>query len=278
MMRKSRPETVAEFAEQWGSLVPKDSLETLRHNEAMVRAFVERFGGLPLDRVPAYAVAWAVKHHATKVRYLKTMFADAERLDLIDVSPFAGARAVQGPGRAGVIPPTEAQVLKAAAAAAPEFADVIVFCAFTGARLSGMAGLQAEDVRSETRAVLRGKRVGGRPIEYEVVLLGRAREVVARNRRDVGRVFSTGSGRAWQRWSVSKAWGPCAEAAGINDSFHILRHFAATRMLNRGLSDMDAASQLGHFDKYGRPSPEQVRRTYGHPDRESSLARVEEVG
>jgi integrase len=67
-----------------------------------------------------------------------------------------------------------------------------------------------------------------------------------------------------------------AEDAGLERlTFHSLRHFHASWLLNQGASDLDVALQLGHGRKDGTVDPTLVRRTYGHPDVESGLARLE---
>jgi len=66
------------------------------------------------------------------------------------------------------------------------------------------------------------------------------------------------------------------EDAGIERlTFHGLRHWHATWLLNQGASDLDVALQLGHGRKDGTVDPTLVRRTYGHPDVESGLQRLE---
>ena len=54
--------------------------------------------------------------------------------------------------------------------------------------------------------------------------------------------------------------------------FYELRHYCATRLLERGVSDADVAVALGHTD-----GGELVRRVYGHPAERHSLDRVRDA-
>lgn len=94
-----------------------------------------------------------------------------------------------------------------------------------------------------------------------------------------GHVFRNSRGLPWTRKAVNKVWVKARARVGLEHVvFHDLRKFHATWLLDRGVSDLDVAIQLGHFDRFGRPDAELVRRVYGWPDPMLGLARVAAAG
>lgn len=267
--------TVGEFFDRWADLSVGRTAETEKHNRAMVRPFVVAYERLPLgEMVPVDAQEWA-KGRPGQVRYLRLFFADAVRLGLCDSNPFAGVRGGQT-RTMDRTPPDLATLARIMAEARPCFRDVIVVAAYTGLRCSELAMVEARDVVEvpALRIVVRcGK--GGRTGDHAPVL-GPAEDVVRdlAARRE-GRLFSSEGDRQWSRFSVAGAWKAACAPIGFESTFHSLRRFFATWLLNRGASYQDVAVALRHFDKHGRPNIELVARIYGHPDPSTALGRLE---
>ena len=75
-----------------------------------------------------------------------------------------------------------------------------------------------------------------------------------------------------QLWasSFSWLWSPIRAVFGRPEmAFYELRHFAATYLLELGLSPADVAVQLGHTDGGAL-----VMSTYGHPSERAARARI----
>lgn len=270
--------TVAEFEADWMTLCPRGELSTINHNRHMVRPLLALHGHKPLTRVTVFDARRFAREHPSSVRYAKTFFADAVRKGRLDTSPFADVQSPSSDGRAGMLVPTEQQVRRCAAAAPPALADAIMFSAYSGPRLEQLARVEVKDVlEGGTRVRVRGLK---QHPDYSIAVLGLAQGALARRleQTDVGLVFTTSFGRRWRRDSVCRAWASVRAEGGLTEpqqSWHSLRHFCATRLLNLGYSAQDVAVQLGHTDRYGRPNADQIHRTYGHPDNELALRRLE---
>jgi integrase len=167
--------------------------------------------------------------------------------------------------------PTEEQVLLLASGAG-RLEEFVLVAAFCGARLFEVAALEVRDVRGPRLRIRHGKGDKAR----DVVLFEPARSALARVLPASGLVFRNDRGEAWSRKTVNQRWRKLAkETEGCQHiQFRDLRRFHATWLLDQGLSDLDTAVQLGHFDRMGRPNPELVREVYGHPSRRAALDRL----
>lgn len=277
-------ETVAGWAERWplvAHAVRARSPETIEHTALMARPFVERFGRERVCalRKPAL-VDWSIDCPGS-VRYARTLMADAVWAGLLESNPLNGLRS--SGTELEVDPPTEGDVLRLAEYSPEYFRGIVLTAAFSGLRLSEVAALEARDLtfswpeagrRVLTLHVRHGK--GGK--ERHSVLFEPGLSALMVVLPEVGRIFSRSLGRSWDRKSVNRVWLRVRERAGLPDCrFHDLRHFHATWLIDRGVSDLDIAIQLGHVDRHGRPDPTQVRKRYAHPSHEAALARVAAV-
>lgn len=166
-----------------------------------------------------------------------------------------------------------------------DIADFLCAAAFTGLRaICELAKARPEhfDRVENLLYVPAGKRVAGetdgRP--RIVPVLAEARIVLASRALAAepgGLLFTTPTGRAWTRQSVSRAYCPVRDAVGAPGSFHSLRHHFATYLLDRGVSELDTASALGHYDRQGRPHSQLVREVYGHADHAEAINRIQEA-
>lgn len=174
--------------------------------------------------------------------------------------------------------PTLAQVRAMARLAAPGFADFLTVGAFTGLRLEvELAKVHVDHFDPDTDMLWVPKGKLARPRIVPVVADGREALRRAILRSEGGLVFRSPTGAAWTRSSVSRAYIPVRDTVGAPGSFHSLRHFYATFLLNRGAPDLDVAVALGHFDKVGRPNADLVHSTYGHPSHVDALERLSKV-
>lgn len=265
--------TVAEFVAAWPDLGVGRSPVTTAHNMKMVREFAREHGHLPMVEVtPVLAQRW-VRGRGGQARYLKLLFSDAARLGVVDENPFARV-AFRVEAKHDRTPPSTPELHRIAAEALPGFREFIYVAAFTGLRLSELAAVRREDVIEVPAlriVVTRGK--GGRSGD-QVAVFGEARDIVRDLcARRTGRLFSTQRNRAWSVDTAGDAWR--AARGEFPGTFHCLRRYHATWLLDRGASPLDVSTQLRHFDKQGRPNIELVTRLYGHPDHGEALSRLE---
>ena len=159
-------------------------------------------------------------------------------------------------------------------------ATLIRFAAYVGLRAGELAGLRWIDldpdagllyVRRQANSTLNEitspKRDRQRTVVYPQIA---QRAIAAHFRVSDEYVFTTRTGAILYAPNRNTIWSPVRNyARRPKMRFHELRHFAATWLLEQGVSDSDVAVQLGHTDG-GRL----VRSTYGHPRADPALARV----
>jgi integrase len=162
-------------------------------------------------------------------------------------------------------------------------AAMILMGAYVGLRPGELSALRYEDlnpaagmlnVEQQANAKLRRFTApkGGEP--REAVYPQIVQDAVARMPRLHDELlFTTARGGVLWPEARDRVWKPVRAAAGrFTMDLHELRHYCATWLLEQGVSDSDAAEQLGHRD-----GGVQVRRTYGHPRRRIALGRVAEA-
>jgi len=277
------PVTVQGWADCWLDLYPgKRNEKTARHVAYMCAPFVRAHGSKPLAAVEQLvAQRWAVANPG-HVKYLRQMFdkAVAARLLTENVWRFVEVDAHSTPR----LPPTPAGLALLIGAARARggwwdnFADLIVFTAYVGPRQEEVVRVQASDVlEGGSRVVLRGKRrAGEREFRVRTVaVLGPAREALRRQAPQVGLVWRSQSGSPLTGGQVQKAYRELRREVGVSETFHGLRHFCASWLLDQGASKVDVAIQLGYMDEAGRVDTTQVTRVYGHMSADPALRRLE---
>lgn len=156
-------------------------------------------------------------------------------------------------------------------------AGPLIVTAYTGLRLSEMAALDCGDIDFDRARLLVRHGKGDKP--RVVAVLEPAHPVLASLYQEGGMETPMFVRREpdvrWDRQSISRAYGPLRDEFGVPGSWHSLRHFHASFLLDRGASEMDVAIQLGHLSEDRRPNVDLIRRVYGHPDYEPALARLE---
>ncbi len=173
-----------------------------------------------------------------------------------------------------VRPPTYDQVMTFADAADPQFRVMLLTAAFSGLRCCEVLPLRGDDLEDGILDVRRGK---GAKQRYSV-LFEPALAAFVEHRDEPGLKFRTEYGIGCSRAYVHKHMDRTRDRCGMHGLwFHDLRKFHASWLLDKGVTDMDVAIQLGHMDRLGRPNVDLVRNTYGWPSTRPALERVRSV-
>jgi integrase len=275
--------TVAEWAGEWQALFPGNrNDETAAHNAQMVAGFARVHGARKLREVDGLiAQSWATRSPGS-VRYLRLMFGKAVKAGLLDANVWDNVEAPKG-ARSPRVPPTPAELERLTGAARARggwwlhFGDCIEFTAYSGLRLEEVADVQASDLVEPGRLVVRGKRRPGEadPRVRLCAVFGAGVVALGRQAPEVGRVWRSKTGARLNKHSVGRAFSELAGETGYAGTFHSLRHFLATWLLDAGASPQDVALQLGHVDRAGHADTTQVKRTYGHPSVTQALRRLD---
>jgi len=150
--------------------------------------------------------------------------------------------------------------------------DLVLAALYTGCRVAEILRLTARDVGREGYGiyVAPSKNYRSRfvflPDEAMIWFLTKTE-----GRAPDDRLFLREDGWSWPHNSYRHSFASAKLAAGISDefTFHGLRHTYASQLVQRGVSIITVAEQLGHKD------PTTVLRTYGHlsPENRSSQIR-----
>jgi len=283
--RGDRMVTVAAFRERWTTdpLFARPKESTMLHNAERTKAFADRYGELPIERVGDEIVAeWlAGGRRNSTVSALRAMFNDAASAKagrLVSVNPFADLGIVKTKGNKHRQPPDEQamwhMLAKARELTPPSFADYLEVACFTGMRPGELDALQWPQVRWDDDEIdvtvqwnvktktFTEPKYG----PYTAALVAHARATLERVKRDSDSpfVFVTIRGTHYTPSSRVYHWNRVRIAAGLADTTLYLatRHYFGWYALNvLGLDPAVIAEQLGHKDG-GRL----VEELYGHPD------------
>jgi integrase len=291
--RRPQAMTLQAWADRWTTdpLFSRPKESTNIHNRERIRAFVVRYGTLPLDAIDdAIVNEWiAGAKNLSTVPTLKAMFNDAASARggrIIQVNPFAGLRLSKGKGRKHAEIPDEDRVWAIIGAArrltGPSLAAWLQVGAFTGMRPGELDALRwdsvdfangeirvVEQFNTKTRTITLPKN----GLCREAPLTQPAREALLSAQGFSRSPFCfvsfrnthwTASARAYH-WKAIKA---ATEYEG--DFYEAGRHFAGWYMTNvLDLPAEDVAIALGHTD-----GGHLVRTLYGHRDHKLALERV----
>lgn len=177
-------------------------------------------------------------------------------------------------------PPTVEQVTALADAMPTRvLRGFVLAAAWSGLRLFEVAALTWPDITITGDTARLYVRYGKGEKERTSVLLKPGLDAVLELRprgAQVGYVFLNQSLRPFTRQVINRHVLAVREKAGVpNIWFHDTRKFHATWLLDHGVSDLDVAAQLGHFDENGQPHVEYVRERYGFPSIREALKRIE---
>jgi integrase len=195
--------------------------------------------------------------------------------------------------------PTEDEVFRIAGHMRdPAGEAAVMVAAYSGLRISEIIDLRGDDVKAKPgRATYLRVRHGKGERERTSVLLEPAATMLENlGYTDLRYVFkhccrhcigegcracdyTPGKAYRYDRFKLSKEFAAAQDRGSLEERyrFHVLRKFHATQLLNAGVSEMDAAFQLGHLHKDGRPNTEMIRKVYGYPEASFSLDRVAQV-
>lgn len=294
-MRQRAPATCDELAAVWPIRWPRPDLRSNERHATAVARFGETFKYRPIDSLRPEECRFFAEANPGHVRYLITMFNDAIGDGLLpkDANPFVGLRihAKGGTKKPARVPTVDELTALEVAAHGTILRDALPFSAYTGVRLGECRAFSLDDLDSATL----GQQVADRarvdwqltsderlkipkkesrrrimlPSKARKALVDRAEQLLYRDtpgfngtRADRPRYWSITAGQ----WST--AWTGIKKEAGITLRWHDLRHHAATWLLDHGALVTDVAVQLGC-------SVLEVERTYGHPDPEKALARLQ---
>jgi integrase len=141
----------------------------------------------------------------------------------------------------------------------PGFRPLIQAALFTGCRYGEIVRLKVSDVRDGSVFIATSK--SGKPRTVQLTDEGALffkRAIAGRRGNDL--VFVRTDGNAWGASHQSRPFRGAAGRAklGADVVFHVLRHAYASKLVQRGVSLMTVAAQLGHADT------RMVERVYGH--------------
>lgn len=294
--------TVREFWDRWTTdpLFERPKTSTNRHNRERTKAFVERFGAVPIVKVSDDHVSeWlrGGKRNGT-VPALRCMFNDARSAKagrLVSVNPFSGLGLSKGSGNRFKHPPSPEMVqrlIDAGREAYPSFGDWLQVAAATGMRPAEVDALRWENVD------LAGSRIGvveqfnARSWSVTLPKNGKRRQaLVTPNARVVlerldmergdgdGFVFSPPHARHFTGPGRDYYWRQVKRSVGYADTLYLAtRHFFGWYAVNvLRLESEDVAIVMGHED-----GGTLVRLLYGHRNRDlamdRALAAFEDVG
>lgn len=212
---------------------------------------------------------------AGQVRWLGSFPTRAQAKSAVKMAKAPGPRRVQ--------PPSSVELEQIATAMGERVAELAVYvrvAAWSGLRVSEVAALEWRDLIERDGMTMLHVRSGKGSKERHSVLLEpgiEALDELVSTRHPRRLMFTTARGTAWSKRSVNYHWCELRKEGLLPREeavFHDLRKFHATYLLNAGAADIDVAVQLGHFDKYGRPNADLVRRIYGFVDNDRALCRI----
>lgn len=286
--------TVGEFAERWmidyAATRPKAS--TRKHNQERVKRFAATYGSRRMSAIDRRtARAWALEHPG-ELSALRAMFTDALNDDLVPANPFAGLGLRQKRAKRDLAPDwLKESDITLLADLALEVSDeitgqivraAILTSAYTGVRPGELFALEAGDVLDGELMVSKAissstKEIGppknGKP--RRIVLPSVAQDAITTMPRLHDRLLFTGpSGRQLYLSAWHNLWNPVRNAFKARTghegklAYYELRHWAATHMIQLGLSPSDVGYQLGHVDGI------LVMNTYSHPSEQQARDRI----
>lgn len=283
--------TCDELARVWPERFPRPDAETTKQNGRMVRKFARDFKGRDPRTVDVVeARSWALANLGS-VRFVRSMFNDFQAEGAVDKNVWAGMK-LPMPGSKPVVVPTEEQVFTliefAQISERFDLASRIEFAAFVGIRYAEQKAflVPGETILGNALDNFAPARIRRGAVDWQLGRDGKLKTpktprslrvvmIPQQGRKAVHEARSHRRGESAFLWPAgrrqdSEAWGALRREARIWFKWHDLRHFCATWLLNKGATVDDVAVQLGC-------RRDQVVDTYGHPDRELALGRLEDL-
>lgn len=271
-----------ELVEQWPRRWPRPTIGSTKNATSQIKPFGAEFAGRNIRSITREEFRrWALQHPGN-ARYVRTMLYDALDAGLVDENVAAGVK-IPKPRTKRPAPPSEHEVERLVewARGVDEhiFAAAIHLAAYCGLREGELRALRSEDlvygkpdVDYPTRIIVRHSMNRLEELvepktdssATSCAVLGLARFAFMHRATEAHFLFPFTRARRQGLWDEAR------KATGVKCRWHDLRHFCATWLLDRGATVDDVALQL-------RCSVDEVRRCYGHPDREQALGRLEAI-
>jgi integrase len=291
--RRQRPQsdvTVTEWRRAWLEN-PEWRESTRQHNAERTKVFADDHGKKRLGAINRTIARDFIRDQPSAIGALSAMFGaamyeDDERGEpLLQHNPFS--RLVRRTTRRRDL---QADWLTAEDVAAieetafrtvgPWAAGMVRFAAETAVRPGELFVVEQADLYPADGIAVIRRAADSRTRTVGLPKNGQAREIVlsaaaakAAAAGGLEAVFLNPRGSQFWNASWSYYWHQIRAAAGRPGmDFYELRHYCATRLLEKGLDYPDVAHQLGHTD-----GGELVRTTYGHPSKRRALDRVREA-
>lgn len=260
---------------------------TIRAYRTALRSFAADLGSRePEDLTRPEARSWALAAPRGYIPAVRTFFNDLVRDGVLSANPFADLRLAQSNGRRHEKPPSEEDIALLGAKAVELYGEwgkvargLIYFAGFVGARPGESFALKwpALDLKAGRVEIVKqfdgtAERNPKRDSTRTVTVPPPACAALAELIQPDGYVFYAQRGGRLYKSLWHRPWAKIRAAAGLDCDFYLLRHSAATIMLERGATPEDVAFQLGHSD-----SDKLVRLLYGHPSEEGRRERLEEL-
>lgn len=281
---------VAVAVAEWPERFPRPAASTTANNASQVKHFATFFDGRDLESISTEEFYRYAQVHPGAARYARTMLGDYTSAKLIEENASDGVSIPRRPTKK-VIVPTAAEVdLLCKMASNPVFKRGIG-CLGPMIRIAAYSGLREGELRAlATPDIDDPKKPRRLTVEYSIdrreqlkdpktaaseATIAIFPQIQGYVRGEIPRKFAGTSVRPHRLFDVTRsqrqaAWDRVRVSANVSVTWHSLRHFCATWLLDNDAAIDDVALQL-------RCSVEEVRRTYGHPNREAALARLETV-
>lgn len=301
------PSTVRQYAAGWLRDHPREdsTMDTYRRDLAV---FVDDFGSRRMNSIRRKeAREWALKQPRNRVAVVRTFFNDAIDDEVLNTAnPFANLRIKQSRGRKDLVVLSEAELDRLADRAdevypgpyAVMLRAMVLFSGWVALRPAELFDIDRfpgeamcsdgkmhptsyVDLEQGTVHILGQRRAGNARVHYTkngrvrtVVLADKVREALepvwAMPVDTTHALFYTLKGLRFNKASHYPYWDRLRALDGrAGMDYYELRHFGATELLRRGLSDRDVAIHLGHTD-----GGKLVQSTYGHPEVAAAQERI----
>lgn len=269
--RKTFKAYAEEWLESYTGRTAKGLSEATResYGDLITRLAVPFFGTTPLERIDPPMLKSYIGHLAgqgfapSSVRRVyapvRAMLATAFEDGLIRINPAAGVRVVVPDNRTKVplwLRPEQTKALLAAMP--PEHADLALFLAATGCRISEALAACWQDIGPDDQGrpsltIPKSKTAAGERailLSPETARRLTKRRTEGRFRAEEDRIFPAKNGNPMDPHNFrSQIFNPAAKRAGVPWATpHKLRHGLASLMASHGLSAAQIATHLGHAD------------------------------
>lgn len=293
-------ETCAGWGDRWIREFPRPGVETQAQYERAVQVFSDHFGDRLLESIHKLeARAWSVNQSRGVHRVIVTMLNEAVEFGVLAANPFAGLRIHQVERVERIDPPTLVdygaylEACTVLGAYGGSMRRMIQLSAWTGMRQGELFALRWEDVDADRELIhvrqarKRGGTVGPTKNGRErTILYPPPAQVLHEEAPRPGSpfVFHSPTGKPLLRGTFAWSWQRVRSAAQIGGvsvdeirkgqgmdpiRWHDWRHFCASQAMDRGVSIVDVAQQLGHMD-----NGIMVAKRYGHPNEQMARDRL----